>query len=76
MHFWNHGGIGAYRVSKSEPLVMGHEASGVVHAIGSGVENVKVGDNVAIEPGTLDDRDTMTLSHLFPLFLVFRSTLL
>lgn len=30
---------------------MGHEASGIVHEIGSGVKNVKVGDRVAIEPG-------------------------
>lgn len=30
---------------------MGHEAAGVVHAIGEGVTTVKPGDRVAIEPG-------------------------
>ncbi len=30
---------------------MGHEASGVIHAVGSAVKHVKPGDNVAIEPG-------------------------
>lgn len=30
---------------------MGHEASGVVHSVGSGVTNLKPGDRVAIEPG-------------------------
>jgi D-xylulose reductase len=30
---------------------MGHEASGVVHSIGSAVTTLKVGDRVAIEPG-------------------------
>jgi D-xylulose reductase len=31
---------------------MGHEASGIIHAVGSHVQSVKVGDRVAIEPGT------------------------
>lgn len=30
---------------------MGHEASGIIHSIGSAVESVKIGDRVAIEPG-------------------------
>lgn len=30
---------------------MGHEASGTVHAIGSSIKTLKVGDPVAIEPG-------------------------
>jgi L-iditol 2-dehydrogenase len=34
------------------PLVLGHEVSGVVAAVGSEVSNVAVGDRVAIEPGT------------------------
>lgn len=33
------------------PVTLGHEASGVVEAIGSAVTNIKVGDRVAIEPG-------------------------
>lgn len=34
------------------PIILGHEASGVVVEIGSEVTNVQVGDRVAIEPGT------------------------
>lgn len=45
-----HGGIGK-KVSEEEPLVMGHEASGIVHSVGSGVKTLKPGDRVAIEPG-------------------------
>lgn len=30
---------------------MGHEASGIVHEIGSAVSSLKIGDRVAIEPG-------------------------
>ena len=33
-----------------EPLIPGHEASGVVAAIGAGVTRVKVGDRVAVSP--------------------------
>lgn len=34
-----------------EPMVLGHEASGVVVGIGSAVNHLKVGDRVALEPG-------------------------
>ena len=50
VHFWNHGGINGKNVSESQPLIMGHEASGTVHAVGSAVQDLKVGDEVAIEP--------------------------
>ena len=32
------------------PIVLGHENSGVVAAVGSAVTNVKVGDRVAVDP--------------------------
>lgn len=32
-------------------MVLGHESSGIVTAIGSGVDNLRVGDRVALEPG-------------------------
>lgn len=34
------------------PIVLGHEASGVVIEVGKAVTSVQVGDRVAIEPGT------------------------
>ncbi|EXJ83221.1 L-iditol 2-dehydrogenase [Capronia coronata CBS 617.96] len=51
VHFWNHGGVNGNYVSASHPLVMGHEASGTIHAVGSAVSHLRPGDNVAIEPG-------------------------
>ncbi|KAH7161006.1 alcohol dehydrogenase [Dactylonectria macrodidyma] len=38
-------------VCGNDPLVMGHEASDVVHAVGSAVTTVKPNDRVAMEPG-------------------------
>ncbi|KAJ5290924.1 hypothetical protein N7478_000175 [Penicillium angulare] len=50
LHFWLYGGVKKF-VSEEYPLVMGHEASGIVHAVGPGVLNLQPGDPVAIEPG-------------------------
>lgn len=49
IHYYAHGKIGQFVLRK--PMVMGHESSGVVSKIGSGVKHLKVGDRVAIEPG-------------------------
>lgn len=48
LHYWQHGKVGAFVVR--EPLVPGHEASGVVEAIGAAVTRVVPGDRVAINP--------------------------
>ncbi|KAK7430448.1 hypothetical protein QQZ08_002967 [Neonectria magnoliae] len=45
-----HGGV-TRKVSEKEPLVMGHEASGIVHSVGPAVTSIMPGDRVAIEPG-------------------------
>ncbi|TVY16491.1 putative D-xylulose reductase A [Lachnellula arida] len=50
VHFWNHGGI-LNKVDASRPLIMGHEASGVVWEVGKAVSSLQKGDRVAIEPG-------------------------
>ncbi|QLG72893.1 hypothetical protein HG535_0D06020 [Zygotorulaspora mrakii] len=49
VHYYKTGAIGDFVVK--EPMVLGHESSGVVVEVGSKVQNVKVGDRVAIEPG-------------------------
>jgi D-xylulose reductase len=38
-------------VNPSTGIVMGHEASGTIHSIGSSVTSVSIGDRVALEPG-------------------------
>lgn len=49
VHYYTHGRIGNFVVEG--PLVLGHEVSGVVDAVGEGVTRVKPGDRVALEPG-------------------------
>lgn len=41
VHYLVHGAIGHYIVK--EPMVIGHEASGIVEKLGNGVKNLKVG---------------------------------
>ncbi|KFY63534.1 hypothetical protein V497_01984 [Pseudogymnoascus sp. VKM F-4516 (FW-969)] len=50
VHYWQHGSIGPF-VLKS-PMCLGHESSGTIAAVGSEVKSLKLGDRVAIEPGT------------------------
>jgi len=47
-HYYEHGRIGLYVVDA--PLVLGHEASGVIAAVGTGVPADRLGSRVAIEP--------------------------
>jgi L-idonate 5-dehydrogenase len=48
LHYYFEGRNGSFVVR--EPLIPGHEASGVVAAIGTGVTRVAVGDRVAVSP--------------------------
>ncbi|NIA69975.1 L-idonate 5-dehydrogenase [Pelagibius litoralis] len=48
LHYYNHGGFGPVRIK--EPMVLGHEVSGRVAALGSGVAGLSLGDLVAINP--------------------------
>jgi L-iditol 2-dehydrogenase len=48
-HYFEHGRIGRFVVEA--PLVLGHEAAGVVVAVGSSVDPARVGQRVSIEPG-------------------------
>jgi D-xylulose reductase len=49
VHYYTHGKIGPFVVR--EPMVLGHEASGVVTEVGDGVDHLAVGDRVCMEPG-------------------------
>lgn len=49
IHFWKTGAIGDLKVEGN--CVLGHEAAGEVLEVGEGVENVKPGDRVSLEPG-------------------------
>ncbi|CAK7231602.1 hypothetical protein SCUCBS95973_007972 [Sporothrix curviconia] len=51
MHSYLSGGVGGRPIDGSKPSVMGHEAAGIVIAVGSQVWSHVVGDHVAIEPG-------------------------
>ncbi|XP_048473003.1 sorbitol dehydrogenase-like [Rhincodon typus] len=48
VHFWSEGKFGDWVVKK--PLVLGHEASGTVVKVSCGVNHLKAGDKVTIEP--------------------------
>ncbi|KAL4613375.1 sorbitol dehydrogenase [Arapaima gigas] len=67
VHYWQHGHIGDYKVTN--PLILGHEGSGRVVRVGPGVEHLKPGDRVAIEPGVprkVDDFFKMGRYNLSP----------
>jgi L-idonate 5-dehydrogenase len=48
LHYYNHGGFGTVRLK--EPMVLGHEVSGRVTALGDGIEGLTPGDLVAVSP--------------------------
>ena len=52
VHYYTHGKIGPFVMNA--PMVLGHEAAGVVSAVGEGVNHLKLGDRVCMEPGIPD----------------------
>jgi L-idonate 5-dehydrogenase len=48
LHYFGHGRVGAFVLR--EPLIPGHEASGIVERVGAAVTRVKPGDKVAVNP--------------------------
>lgn len=48
LHYYHHGGFGTVRIK--EPMVLGHEVSGIVRVVGSAVQNYKAGQRIAISP--------------------------
>jgi L-idonate 5-dehydrogenase len=48
LHYYNHGGFGTVRLR--EPMILGHEVSGIVAALGDGVTGLRAGQLVAVSP--------------------------
>lgn len=48
LHYYNHGGFGAVRLR--EPMILGHEVSAHVEALGADVEGFQLGQLVAVSP--------------------------
>ncbi|MFO7631714.1 MAG: alcohol dehydrogenase catalytic domain-containing protein, partial [Caldilinea sp.] len=46
VHYYTHGAIGQFVVR--EPMVLGHEASGVITEVGDAVTHLAVGDRVCM----------------------------
>lgn len=65
VHYYQHGAIGPFIVR--EPMVLGHEAAGVVEAMGAAVTTLRVGDRVCMEPGVPDPNSRATRLGLYNL---------
>jgi L-iditol 2-dehydrogenase len=52
VHYYTHGRIGPFVVKS--PLVLGHEMSGTIEAVGENVLEARIGERVAVEPGIPD----------------------
>ena len=48
LHYYQDGGFGTVRVQ--QPMVLGHEVSGVIEAVGSDVKDFAPGERIAISP--------------------------
>jgi D-xylulose reductase len=65
VHYYQHGAIGPFVVR--EPMILGHEAAGVVTEVGSTVTTLQVGDRVCMEPGVPDPNSRATRLGLYNL---------
>lgn len=63
VHYYTHGRIGPFVVNA--PMVLGHEAAGVVVEIGSGVTHLSIGDRVCMEPGIPDPQSRASRLGLY-----------
>lgn len=50
VHYYRHGRIGDFVLDR--PMILGHEPSGTVAALGPGADRHQVGRRVSVEPGT------------------------
>ncbi|PZQ29141.1 MAG: NAD(P)-dependent alcohol dehydrogenase, partial [Serratia marcescens] len=65
VHYYQHGRIGPFVVNA--PMVLGHEASGVVLATGKNVTHLSIGDRVCMEPGIPDLNSVQTRAGIYNL---------
>ncbi|MCB0127447.1 MAG: alcohol dehydrogenase catalytic domain-containing protein, partial [Caldilineaceae bacterium] len=65
VHYYTHGAIGPFVVR--EPMVLGHEAAGVVIEVGAAVTSLKAGDRVCMEPGIPDPNSRATQLGIYNL---------
>ena len=63
VHYYTHGGAGIFQVKA--PMILGHEASGIVMETGAEVTSLKVGDRVCMEPGIPDPNSRATRMGLY-----------
>lgn len=52
VHYYEHGRVGDFVVE--QPMVIGHESAGRIVGVGGGVDEARVGELVALEPGIPD----------------------
>lgn len=65
VHYYQHGAIGPFVVR--EPMILGHEAAGVVDEVGAAVTALRPGDRVCMEPGVPDPSSRATRLGLYNL---------
>ena len=71
LHYYQNGGFGPIKLR--EPMVLGHEVSGKVAALGAGVEKFTIGQLVAVSPSRpcqscsycLNGQQNHCLNHAF-----------
>jgi len=63
VHYYQHGNIGPFVVNA--PMVLGHEAAGVVTEVGSEITHLKIGDRVCMEPGIPNPFSEQTRSGMY-----------
>ena len=50
LHYYEEGRIGSNKMTG--PLILGHEFAGTIEGVGEGVDPARIGQRVAVEPGT------------------------
>lgn len=65
VHYYTHGAIGPFVVRA--PMVLGHEAAGVIVETGAAVTNLQIGDRVCMEPGLPDPNSKATRLGIYNL---------